>query len=169
MFQCRYKHGLLQVLAKAYEGVTAMVSQAASTSKKDAFTALGGVVDKMSDVKLRTAACGLLDALAEAVGPQFVCAQLHKKAAAHKSPKVCYRLRLEAGVGRLHAPRPQGALHAVFVRADAREPGRRLEPKLCKAPPGLPWLMVTRPLCVYPAAQQICSWEGFLRCAAILP
>ena len=71
-----------------YEALTALVTQAASTSKKDAFTALGGVVDKMSDVKLRAAACGLLDALAETVGPQFVSAQLHKKAAAHKSPKV---------------------------------------------------------------------------------
>ena len=78
----------MQVLGKAYEILAALVSQASSVSKRDAFTALGGTIDKLSDAKLRAGACGLLDALAEAVGPQFVAAQLHKKAAAHKSPKV---------------------------------------------------------------------------------
>ena len=100
-----------------------------------------------------------------AVGPHFMCAQLHKKAAAHEIPKVRYRLRLEAWVGRLHAPRPQGALHAVFVRAmHERETGRRLEPKLCKAPSGLPWLMMMRPLCVCPAAQQVAAGKAFEVC-----
>lgn len=42
----------------------------------------------MSDPKLKTAAGELLSLLAEAVGPQFVATQLHKKAVLHKSPKV---------------------------------------------------------------------------------
>jgi len=45
-------------------------------------------VDKVSDPKLKGAAGEALTALSESVGPQFVCTQLHKKAAAHKSPKV---------------------------------------------------------------------------------
>ena len=76
------------MLGKAFEALTCLAAQATAMSKRDAFTALGGTVDKLSDAKLRGTACALLDALAEAVGPQFVCAQLHKKAAAHKSPKV---------------------------------------------------------------------------------
>lgn len=42
----------------------------------------------MSDPKLKAVAGEALSALAEAVGPQFVATQLHKKAAVHKSPKV---------------------------------------------------------------------------------
>jgi hypothetical protein len=45
-------------------------------------------VDKVSDVKLKAPAGELLSLLAEAVGPQFVATQLHKKATLHKSPKV---------------------------------------------------------------------------------
>jgi cytoskeleton-associated protein 5 len=32
--------------------------------------------------------CEALTAMSEAVGPQFVMAELHKRAAAHKNPKV---------------------------------------------------------------------------------
>lgn len=45
-------------------------------------------MDKVSDPKLKAAAGELLSLLAEAVGPQFVATQLHKKAVLHKSPKV---------------------------------------------------------------------------------
>lgn len=56
----------------------------------------------MCDAKLKTPALDALTAISEAVGPQFVAQQLHKKAVAHKNPKVpstpcpptCYPLRL---------------------------------------------------------------------------
>lgn len=76
------------MLGKAFE-IIKQVSEAGSAfGKKDAFVAVTGLVGKLSDTKLKTSACEALSALAETVGPQFVCAQLHKQASAHKNPKV---------------------------------------------------------------------------------
>jgi hypothetical protein len=78
-----------QVLGKAFEIVRHVAETAdGQLTKRDAFVALGGLVEKMSDVKLKGPAGDAMSALSEAVGTQFVCAQLHKKAAAHKNPKV---------------------------------------------------------------------------------
>ena len=44
---------------------------------------------QVSDMKLKGPSFETLSTLAEAVGPQFVASMLHKKAAAHKNPKVC--------------------------------------------------------------------------------
>lgn len=77
------------MLGKAFETISTLVNLTSALSKKASYVALGGVVDKLSDTKLKGASCDVLTALCEAVGPQFVCAQLHKKASAHKSPKVC--------------------------------------------------------------------------------
>ena len=78
---------LRQVLGKAFEIVTHLVNMSTVT-KKDAFTAMGGLVEKMSDIKLKGPAAEALFAISEALGPQFTITQLHKKAAAHKNPKV---------------------------------------------------------------------------------
>lgn len=43
---------------------------------------------QVGDLKLKQPSFETLTCLAEAVGPQFVMAQLHKKAASHKNPKV---------------------------------------------------------------------------------
>lgn len=51
-------------------------------------TCTTGAIEKLADLKLKGPAVELLLALSEAVGPQFVAVQLHKKAAAHKNPKV---------------------------------------------------------------------------------
>ena len=78
-----------QVLAKAFEVIAQLaMAEGVSVSKRDAFLAIGGMVDKMADIKLKGPAGEALLALGEAVGPQFVCTQLHKKAAAHCNPKV---------------------------------------------------------------------------------
>ena len=78
-----------QVLAKAFEVIAQLASaDGAAVSKRDAFLAIGGLVDKVADIKLKAAAGEALLALGEAVGPQFVCTQLHKKAAAHRNPKA---------------------------------------------------------------------------------
>jgi cytoskeleton-associated protein 5 len=77
-----------QVLGKAFELVNQLAESDVALSKKDAFVALGGMVPKLSDSKLKGPAFGALSALAEVVGPQFICAQLHKQAAAQKNPKV---------------------------------------------------------------------------------
>lgn len=42
----------------------------------------------MADLKLKQPSFDTLTALAEAVGPQFLLTQLHKKATTHKNPKV---------------------------------------------------------------------------------
>jgi hypothetical protein len=59
-------------------------------------------VDKVSDPKLKTPAGDLLSVLAEAVGPQFVATQLHKKATLHKSPKVTDSMRWFADISLTH-------------------------------------------------------------------
>ena len=75
------------MLGKAFEVIT-FLSNTSAVSKKDAFMAIGGLVDKMSDIKLKGPAGETLTAFSEALGPQFVFTQLHKKAFAHKNPKV---------------------------------------------------------------------------------
>lgn len=77
------------MLGKAFEVITFLVT-ASSVSKKDAFTAMGGLVDKMSDIKLKGPAGDALFAISEALGPQFTLTQLHKKASAHKNPKASH-------------------------------------------------------------------------------
>ena len=78
-----------QVLAKAFEVIAQLAAaDGAAVSKRDAFLSVGGLVDKVADIKLKAAAGEALLALGEAIGPQFVCTQLHKKAAAHRNPKA---------------------------------------------------------------------------------
>ena len=77
-----------QVLGKAFELVNQLAGSDVALSKKDAFVAVGGMVPKLSDSKLKGPAFNALSALAEVVGPQFICAQLHKQASAQKNPKV---------------------------------------------------------------------------------
>lgn len=47
-----------------------------------------GAIEKLADLKLKGPATAMLLVISEAVGPQYVALQLHKKAAAHKNPKV---------------------------------------------------------------------------------
>ena len=77
-----------QVLGKAFEIIKQVSEAESGFGKKDAFVAVTGLVAKLSDTKLKAPACEALSALAETVGPQFVCAQVHKQAAAQKNPKV---------------------------------------------------------------------------------
>jgi cytoskeleton-associated protein 5 len=79
----------MQVLSKVFEVVTVIASNVGSLSKQDACIAIKGFTDKIADIKLKGPVCEGLTALSEALGPQFVFSQLHKNAAAHKSPKVC--------------------------------------------------------------------------------
>lgn len=71
-----------------FELIALLATESSKLSKKDAFTAISGLVDKMSDIKLKGPAGDALTAMSEALGPQFVFTQLHKKAVAHKNPKV---------------------------------------------------------------------------------
>eukprot|EP00198_Chlamydomonas_reinhardtii_P006227 XP_001695563.1 microtubule associated protein [Chlamydomonas reinhardtii] len=77
-----------QVMAKQFEILRNIAAGNPAFSKRDAFTCLGGLIDKVGDLKLKQPSFETLTCLAEAVGPQFVMAQLHKKAASHKNPKV---------------------------------------------------------------------------------
>ena len=93
---CSYQHtcvpadkdfDMQQVLGKAFEIISYLVANS-TVGKKDAFTAMGGLVEKMSDIKLKNPAGEAMFAISEALGPQFTITQLHKKASAHKNPKV---------------------------------------------------------------------------------
>lgn len=77
-----------QVLGKAFEIIKQLSQAESDFGKRDAFVAMTGLVAKLADTKLKTPACEALSALAETVGPQFVCAQVHKQAASQKNPKV---------------------------------------------------------------------------------
>ena len=77
-----------QVLGKAFEIIKQLAQMETGLGKKDAFVAITGLVAKLSDGKLKAPACEALSALSEAVGPQFVSAQLHKQASSQKNPKV---------------------------------------------------------------------------------
>jgi len=76
------------VLGKVFELIALLATESSKLSKKDAFTAITGLVDKMSDIKLKGPAGEALTAMSEALGPQFIFTQLHKRAAAQKNPKV---------------------------------------------------------------------------------
>ena len=73
-----------------FELIALLATESSKLSKKDAFTAITGVVDKMSDIKLKGPAGEALTAMSEALGPQFIFTQLHKRAAAQKNPKVLH-------------------------------------------------------------------------------
>ena len=75
------------MLNRAFELILVVASSCA-VSKRDAFLVLAGLADKVADMKHKAPAYDAMTALAEACGPQFVCTQLHKKASAHKNPKV---------------------------------------------------------------------------------
>ncbi|KAG2440105.1 hypothetical protein HXX76_004219 [Chlamydomonas incerta] len=77
-----------QVMAKQFEVLRNITAGNPAFSKRDAFTCINGLIDKVGDLKLKQPSFETLTSLAEAVGPQFVMAQLHKKAASHKNPKV---------------------------------------------------------------------------------
>ncbi|EFJ44246.1 microtubule organizing protein mora [Volvox carteri f. nagariensis] len=77
-----------QVMAKVLEALRVTATGCPSFSKRDAFTCIGGIIDKVADLKLKQPSFDTLTSFAEAVGPQFIMTQLHKKAAAHKNPKV---------------------------------------------------------------------------------
>ncbi|KAL4424717.1 hypothetical protein ABPG77_000060 [Micractinium sp. CCAP 211/92] len=77
-----------QVLNKVFDVVTHLARTASTFARRDAFLALGGLADKIHELKHKVQVYEGLNAISEAVGPQFVMAELHKRAAANKNPKV---------------------------------------------------------------------------------
>ncbi|WIA20537.1 hypothetical protein OEZ85_004931 [Tetradesmus obliquus] len=76
-----------QVLSRQFEVIRCCAAYP-SFGKTDALVAVMGATDKLADLKLKEAAFQMLLAASEAVGPQLVASLLHKRAAAHKNPKV---------------------------------------------------------------------------------
>ena len=76
------------VLAQVFEVFGSLAAKAPKFSKHDGAIAVQGLAEKIADVKLRAPASAALTAVAEALGPKFVMAQLHKRTASHKNPKV---------------------------------------------------------------------------------
>jgi cytoskeleton-associated protein 5 len=83
----QYNLNLVQVMSKQYDVIRSCTSFSTFT-RREAFVAITGAVDKLADIKLKGPAFEMLLAASEAVGPQFVSSLLHKKAAVHKNPKV---------------------------------------------------------------------------------
>lgn len=80
-----------QVLAKLAELVkmaAAGLQDAPPFPRATAAAAIDGMSDKLPDAKLKYPCFEALTALSEALGPHWVAAQLHKRAAAAKNPKV---------------------------------------------------------------------------------
>jgi len=77
-----------QVLLKCLDIVAFLARSAPGFSKRNAVIAFDAVTDKVADPKLKAAAAEVLTCWAAALGPRFVCAQLYKRAQAHKNPKV---------------------------------------------------------------------------------
>lgn len=77
-----------QVTVKCFEILAFLARSTPEYRKQFAMISMEAVVSKVADPKLKTAAADVLTAWSEAVGPKFVVAQLYKRAAAHKNPKV---------------------------------------------------------------------------------
>ncbi|GIL58886.1 hypothetical protein Vafri_13702 [Volvox africanus] len=77
-----------QVMAKVLEALRVTAAGCPTFSKRDAFICIGGIIDKVADLKLKQPSFDTLTSFAEALGPHFVMTQLHKKSASHKNPKV---------------------------------------------------------------------------------
>ncbi|PRW20522.1 microtubule associated isoform A [Chlorella sorokiniana] len=101
-----------QVLNKEFEVLTHLARTASAFGRRDAAVALGGLVDKIHELKHKVQVCEALTALSEAVGPQFVMAELHKRAAANKNPKV-----LAEALGWIAEAVPEFGLGACDVKA----------------------------------------------------
>ena len=67
-------------------------------TRRDAAVLIDGAAEKLADAKVRPAAAAALDAAAEAVGPAFVAARLHARAAAARNPRVL--VEADAWIGR---------------------------------------------------------------------
>jgi cytoskeleton-associated protein 5 len=101
-----------QVLNKEFEVLTHLARTASAFGRRDAAVALGGLVDKIHELKHKVQVCEALTAISEAVGPQFVMAELHKRAAANKNPKV-----LAEALGWIAEAVPEFGLGACDVKA----------------------------------------------------
>lgn len=77
-----------QVMGKQFELVKLMANDAPGFTKRDGYVAILGLMEKLSDIKLKGVSFDTLLSISEAVGPQFVLNLLHKKAAVHKNPKI---------------------------------------------------------------------------------
>lgn len=77
-----------QVVNKCLEVATILAQGCPGYSKAHAAATVEGAGDKIHELKHRIPATEALTAACEAVGPRFVVAQLHTRAAANKNPKV---------------------------------------------------------------------------------
>ncbi|KAL4854812.1 hypothetical protein ACK3TF_004509 [Chlorella vulgaris] len=100
-----------QVLNKEFEVVT-LLARCPAFGKRDAYASLGGLVDKVHELKHKMQVCEALTAISEAVGPSFVMAELHKRAAANKNPKV-----LAEALGWMAEAIPEFGLACMDVKA----------------------------------------------------
>jgi cytoskeleton-associated protein 5 len=78
----------LQVVARSLEVVALLAATSPGFTRRHAVIVMTPVVDKIADVKLKAAASEALSSCAKALGHRFVTAQLARRAAAHRNPKV---------------------------------------------------------------------------------
>jgi len=79
-----------QVLQRAFEAARLVATSPlpGAFGRREAAAVAAAAADKLPDPKLRAGAADALFAAAEAVGPRFVAACLHRRGAAHKNPKA---------------------------------------------------------------------------------
>lgn len=77
-----------QVVNKIFEIFTYVAENGTGFGKSHASCIVAGAVEKIHELKHRAQASNSLTAACERVGPLLVVSQVHKKASAHKNPKV---------------------------------------------------------------------------------
>jgi cytoskeleton-associated protein 5 len=83
-----WEERMWQIVAKSFEILVLLAQKVPDFARASAMLAMGAVVSKIADPKLKTPAADVLTAWAEALGPRFITAQLYKRTATHKNPKV---------------------------------------------------------------------------------
>ena len=78
----------LQVVQRCLEVVALLAATSRGFTRRHAVIVMTPVVDKIADVKLKAAASEALSSCSKALGHRFVTAQLARRAAAHRNPKV---------------------------------------------------------------------------------
>ena len=78
----------LQVVQRCLEVVSLLAATSRGFTRRHAVIVMTPLVDKIADVKLKGAACEALSSCSKALGHRFLVAQLSRRAAAHRNPKV---------------------------------------------------------------------------------
>lgn len=79
---------IFQVMGKEFEVVKYVIEHSTVLSKSDAYAAITGLIEKIADIKLKSASWETLLSICENLGLHFVFTLLYSLAKKHRNPKV---------------------------------------------------------------------------------